>query len=229
MGLKPAERPKITKANVVCAEPMPGERELLAEFTAELDPPVLGQLVAAIFEKMKLAGEAGSLLKIEEEIQEVIAQARKQWIEGPPKQLALLPDAVEAEPVQLTIFDLSGIDDEAFWAQAEGLVLDALRGYAEHAAGRAGLRRRLFADDAARGFAFIDLCRKRYDVMLMNPPFGASGNGITGVHRESLSAHQGMTCMPRLSSVAMAAERWRPAGRDHLPDGLLPVVLPEVA
>ena len=73
MGLKAAERPKITKANIVCAEPMPGERELLAEFTAELDPPVLGQLVAAIFEKMKLAGEAGSLLKIEEEIQEVIA------------------------------------------------------------------------------------------------------------------------------------------------------------
>ena len=72
----------------------------------------------------------------------------------------------------MTIFDLSGVDDEAFWAQAEGLVLDALRDYAEHAAGRAGLRRRLFADDAAQGFAFVDLCRKRYDVMLMNPPFG---------------------------------------------------------
>lgn len=34
------------------------------------------------------------------------------------------------------------------------------------------LRPRLFAEDAARGFAFIDLCRKRYDVVLMNPPFG---------------------------------------------------------
>jgi len=30
----------------------------------------------------------------------------------------------------------------------------------------------LFAEDAARGFAFIDLCRKRYDVVVMNPPFG---------------------------------------------------------
>src|SRR5262249_43237362 len=35
-----------------------------------------------------------------------------------------------------------------------------------------GYQRRLFADDAARGFAFIDLCRQRYDVALMNPPFG---------------------------------------------------------
>ena len=30
----------------------------------------------------------------------------------------------------------------------------------------------MFASDAARGFAFIDLCRKNYDVVLMNPPFG---------------------------------------------------------
>src|SRR5262249_54552147 len=27
-------------------------------------------------------------------------------------------------------------------------------------------------DDAARGFAYIDLCRKLYDVVLMNPPYG---------------------------------------------------------
>jgi hypothetical protein len=195
MGLKPGERPKITKANVVCAEPMPGERELLDEFSAELDPPVLGQLVAAIFEKMKLAGEAGSLLKIEEELQEVIAQARKQWIEGSPKQLALLPDAVPSEPVQLTIFDLSGIDDEAFWTQAEGRVLDALRSYAEHAAGRASLRRRLFADDAVHGFALIDVCRKRYEVVLINPPFGTPSLGARRyIESEFVDAKTDLLC-----------------------------------
>jgi hypothetical protein len=30
----------------------------------------------------------------------------------------------------------------------------------------------LFTGDSVRGIAFIDLCRKRYDVTLMNPPFG---------------------------------------------------------
>lgn len=30
----------------------------------------------------------------------------------------------------------------------------------------------MFADDAARGFAFVDLCRQQFDVILMNPPFG---------------------------------------------------------
>jgi len=49
---------------------MPGEIDMLREFTAGLTPKVLGQLVEIVFEKMKLAGEAGSLLKIEEEIRD---------------------------------------------------------------------------------------------------------------------------------------------------------------
>ena len=32
--------------------------------------------------------------------------------------------------------------------------------------------RQLFADDVVQGFAFIDICQKRFDVVLMNPPFG---------------------------------------------------------
>ena len=47
---------------------MPGEQGLLDQFLTDLQPKVIGQLVQAVFEKMKLAGEAGSLLKIEEEI-----------------------------------------------------------------------------------------------------------------------------------------------------------------
>lgn len=60
--------PPITRANIVCAEPMPGEMDLLKEFTATLQPKVLGQLVEVVFQKMKLAGEAGSLLEIEEDM-----------------------------------------------------------------------------------------------------------------------------------------------------------------
>jgi hypothetical protein len=55
----------------------------------------------------------------------------------------------------------------------EHQVYDALRAYSEQVPGGAGYRRRLFAEDAARGFAFIDVSRQRYDVVLMNPPFGA--------------------------------------------------------
>jgi hypothetical protein len=120
---------------------------------------------------MELAGEAGSLLKIEEEIDDALAAAKKQWLAGPkPEQLSFLPQ--EKTPEQLSMFDLTGISDEQFWEEAEGRLLAALRDYAEHASGESGLARRLFADDTARGFAFIDLCRERFDVLLMNPPYG---------------------------------------------------------
>ena len=62
-------------------------------------------------------------------------------------------------------------DEEDFWDKVEALVLAALAEYAEQAEAT-NYQRRLFAGDAAQGFAFIDLCRKRYDVVLMNPPFG---------------------------------------------------------
>jgi hypothetical protein len=144
------------------------------EFTAGLKPRVLGQLVDTVFDKMKLAGEAGSLLKIEEEIKDVVSEAKEQWLHGPkPEQQLLFPAMDDPKPKQQEIrFDFKGITDEGFWEQAEGRILDALRDYSEKAENGRAVMRRLFADDAARGFAFIDLCRKRYDVVLMNPPFG---------------------------------------------------------
>lgn len=174
LGLKAPERPRIARSNIVTAEPMPGEEDMRREFTAGLKPRVLGQIVDEVFEKMKLAGEAGSLLKIEEEIKDAVAAAGKQWREGPkPEQQLLFPSMDAPRPKQQELrFDVKGITDERFWDQAEDRILGALKDYAEQAENGLAVRRRLFAEDAARGFAFIDLCRRRYDVVLMNPPFG---------------------------------------------------------
>lgn len=174
-GIKPSQRPTIVKSNIVCAEPMPGEQDLLKEFTSTLNPPALGQLVEVIFEKMALAGEAGTLLKIEQEIQSAIDEARNQWQDkkGSNHRIDDLfeEELLAANPQQELGFDLSGINDETFWEDAEQLILQALQNYSEQATSAAG-EKRLFAEDAAKGFAFIDLSRKRFDVVLMNPPFG---------------------------------------------------------
>ena len=189
MGIK-KNHPKITKSNIVCAEPMPGEKELLDEFVAELQPTVLGQLVQKVFDKMELAGEAGSLLKIEEEIKDVIAEAKRQWEAKPQtKQLVLLPEYEQLRPEQLNLFDIANITDEKFWNQAETLVIEALHEYANHASSKNKLLRQLFADDAVQGFAFVDICRKRFDVVLMNPPFGemtlTAKNYLFGIYTNS--------------------------------------------
>ena len=173
-GIKPQQRPTIVKSNIVCAEPMPGEKALLQEFNSKLTPPVLGQLLEVIFDKMQLAGEAGTLLKIEEEIQTAIHEAREQWLKqaGSNSVRDLFQAELDAAtPLAKVGFDLRGIDDETFWDDAEQRILQALSDYADQAESSAD-QKRLFAEDAAKGFAFIDLCRKRFDVVLMNPPFG---------------------------------------------------------
>lgn len=169
-----AERPAIRRSNIVCAEPMPGEKELLREFVEQTFPmeerPIFQRLLEAVFEKMQLAGEAGSLLKIEEEIQTAISEARTRWKAGPRLTQGLLFGGAGPTTAQDEL-DLSGVTDELFWDRVEDRIYEALGEYAAQAEST-GYSRRLFAEDAAKGFAFIEVCRKRYDAVVMNPPFG---------------------------------------------------------
>lgn len=178
-GVEVAARPAITRSNVVCAEPMPGERELLADFVdqefPEAERGLVQQLLETIFDKMQLAGEAGSLLKIDEEIRDAIDQARREW------QMLAIQQRDLFSTVELAALggvgsalntDLQNLTKD-FWVDIEERIYTALSNYSEQAERGGGFQRRLFAEDAAQGFAFIDVCRKRYDVALMNPPFGS--------------------------------------------------------
>lgn len=174
MNLKNGQRPPITRSNIVCAEPMPGDTEMLREFTAELQPKVLGQLVEEVFDKMKLAGEAGSLLNIEADIRTAANRAKDEYVRWKKQQDAsasflFKQYAPHNEP---DLLDFADLGDERFLDRAEEEIVDALRRYVEHAGSGCSYRRRLFAEDAGRGFAFVDVCRSRYNVVLMNPPFG---------------------------------------------------------
>ncbi|OPY56768.1 MAG: hypothetical protein A4E49_00163 [Methanosaeta sp. PtaU1.Bin112] len=170
--IKAKDRPRVTKSNIICAEPMPGENDMLREFTESIQPELLGQLVEKIFEKMKMAGEAGSLLKIEEDIHEAVTDANRRWIQGIKQtmQTQLKSDQEYIKPSHRP--SPRARVGEDFWDVAENHIIEALREYAENAENGKTLSRRLFTDDAASGFALIDLFRKRFDVLLMNPPFG---------------------------------------------------------
>ena len=188
-----AQRPRITKSHIVCAEPMPGDPALLKEFVKDSFPgdqqPLFQHLLEQIFEKMQLAGEAGSLLKIEEEITSAVEEAKAAWAKNAPASKELFGTAeLNAAKRPGSQAELPGMDNALstldvttdFWERIEERIYAALRDYAEQAETGGGFQRRLFAEDAARGFAFIDVCRKRYDVALMNPPFGdASKNSKT--------------------------------------------------
>ena len=181
-GLKKDQRPKITRSNIISAEPMPGEVNFLHEFinkylSANSEQVLIGKLLTKVFESMKLAGEAGTLLKIEEIISDSISEAKEQWLDGPKYKQGLLfkGDFETAEQLELKL-DVSGITDETFWIKAEERIYNSLKTYSESV--EVSYQRRLFTDDTVRGFAFIDTCRKRYDVVLMNPPFGEASKEV---------------------------------------------------
>jgi 23S rRNA G2445 N2-methylase RlmL len=148
-GLSRDMRPVIAKTNIVIAEPMPGERAMREELVASLDSQ-MSRVTAGVFDRMRLAGDLGVLLRMEQEIQYEMKAVYKD-------------------------FGLMFAEQEAAkWVDVEERLFAALRAYGEHNDGREAYARRLFVHDAARGLALIDICRERYDVVLMNPPFGAS-------------------------------------------------------
>jgi hypothetical protein len=165
------ERPAVQRTHIVVAEPMPGDAALVEEFAARLNPPLLRDLFRKMVGEMRLAGELGALIRVEEGIAAELHRAREQFVKQ-RETSGFLPGM---EPgLKQGELDLSGIDDDRFFQEAEARIVDALRRFAESTGNGKRVKRRLFAGDAAQGVALIDLLRTRFDVVLMNPPFGAA-------------------------------------------------------
>lgn len=172
MKIPPRQRKFKLVPQIVCAEPMPGEYDLLGEYLRDLKPAILGNLVREIWERMKGADEIGGLLKIEQEIRAAITKARKTWLSAPEGvQMNLF--GAQSTALQLKM-DFSEVKDETFWERAEQ---EALRELERYARDSSQVTRRLFSHDAIQGFAFVNLLLKPFDVVLMNPPFGAPSLG----------------------------------------------------
>jgi hypothetical protein len=171
LGVPVRERFPITRTHIVVAEPMPGDQAMVDSFAAGLEPPLFRGLFREMVSEMRLAGELGLLLRVEDAIAGELARAREQFVKQ-SETPAFLPEMKPVRPQGE--LDLSGIGDAQFFHEAEERLVAALREFAESVAGHAAVRRRLFVEDAAQGIALIDLVRTHFDVVLMNPPFGAA-------------------------------------------------------
>ena len=171
IGIGRDDRLGINRTGIVIAEPMPGDPDMLSEFSMNLHPPLMRKLFHDIAASMLLAGEMGTLIRPEVELSGAIDRARAEFI-SPRARPQVLP-GFEFLDEQAEL-DLSGIDNDEFFVEAEQRLIDALHAYAGRGSGGQGARRRLFAGDATQGVALVELLRHKYDVVLMNPPFGAS-------------------------------------------------------
>lgn len=146
-SVKAKDRPRIGQGHIVAAVAPPAERELRQQVVADLD-----RLDAELFEKtlqmLKGLPELGVLLQVELELPRLI------------------------EKVYGTNTDLFNDRRKAkTWVQIESDLRAALTEFAQTA--KSTYQGRLFAQDALQGLRLIDLCREVFDVVVMNPPFGA--------------------------------------------------------
>ena len=174
LGVAASERPRIERTHIVVAEPMPGDSALVEEFAEELNPPLYRDLFKKMVQECRLAGELGALLRVEDGIAAELTKAREQFVKQ--RQTPGFLPGMEPSSRQGS-FDLTGIDDAKFFQEAEGMLFGALPRFVQAANGKAAFRRRLFAGDAEQGIALIEILRTRFDVVLMNPPFGAASLG----------------------------------------------------
>lgn len=174
MELDAAERPLITRSNLVLAEAMPGNKRLLKGLMDEFDKP-MQRLLTTIWNKMKYVGEAGLLFKMEKEISDDIEYLRKNWSKVNQNRNVSFYDSEERRAEVMAAnearTELRHHKDEFFEEIAERLQT-ALQELSSRLSEEEGYENALFSEDATRGFAFIELCQKRFDCIVMNPPFG---------------------------------------------------------
>ena len=146
-GVKAVDRPLIGRGNVIAATAPPAEPELRQQFAAGLD-----KRDAELFEKtlhlLKGLPEMGVLLQVERELPKLVREVYVGKGTG-----------------------LFAAQESEGWQLAEGRLRAALVEFAQ--AAKSTYQGRLFAQDALQGLRMIDLTRVVFDVVVMNPPFGA--------------------------------------------------------
>lgn len=152
-AVKAADRPLVGQGHVVAAIAPPTERDLSALVRSQLS-----RLDADLFERtlglLKGLPELGVLLRTERELPQLVRDVYGEH--GPMHKDA----------------------DVADWQEAEARLRAALEQFARAAI--TSYQGRLFAQDALQGLRLIDLARVSFDVVVMNPPFGASSIGVKG-------------------------------------------------
>lgn len=150
--VKAQQRPDVGQGNVVAAVAPPAEQELREAFMARLDSQD-AELFEKTLQMLKGLPELGVLLRAEKELPALIRQVYV----GKGS-------------------DLFAEQEQETWHKAEERLRRALLEFSDEAS--ATYQSRLFAQDALQGLRMIDLCRVVFDVVVMNPPFGALSSGV---------------------------------------------------
>jgi hypothetical protein len=155
---------KITDSNLAVAGVRPLDGRRLERFLDTLGEyrPIFERVLRALWRRLEDAEQLGSLLRLERDIAELVAEERARYARAP------LFAGLAGE------FEREAAEDE-FWAILEGQVIQALNHFAREAAAL-GQDQTFFAGEAIKGLRLLDLMLRRYDVVVTNPPYSGKRN-----------------------------------------------------
>lgn len=144
---------KVQHMNLVSADAIMLDSAILEEFLQEFkDDETAQELIKTIWQGLENVRELGSLLKVEEQIDEVIKRQKDKRL------------------------DFFGEGNGKGWEQWKRDLLAALKRYYEKAAQTFDINKQMFASEACKGVQLLDLLEQRYDVVATNPPYMSNKN-----------------------------------------------------
>jgi len=154
---------QITDSNLACADVLPLDGAKLGAFLREarFTRPIYERLIRALWERLRDVTQLGSLLRLERELGELIAQERAQYEKAP------LFAGLEGE------FEREAAEEE-FWDIISAQIIQGLDEFALQQA-QAGVDQAFFTGEAVKGLRLLDLMLRRYDVVVTNPPYMTRG------------------------------------------------------
>jgi hypothetical protein len=140
LGLARGARPKIRRASIYVAEALAIDPVIEENFLAGVGDAGLTSMFRRLVDRLKLAGDLGLLLRLEE----------------------------QGSNVQKVDCGLNIVDS------SKERIRKALSFFVPERGARNETRDRLFVEDANRGLGIFQIAETKFDVTLMNPPFGDS-------------------------------------------------------
>lgn len=177
---------KVRRSNLVVANAVDlgaeRLRQLIERVGSKLGSPELRQrLFKTLWDNLQHVGELGSLVQVREGVGQVLddwvdARAKDKGLTklirhktGAQQELGtILTDSDRAKARQIEL-ERMVLENEATQLQQE--LLTAIEEAAAQSA--ADPAERLFAEDTARGLKLLQMLARRYDIAVMNPPYGS--------------------------------------------------------
>jgi hypothetical protein len=151
----------LSESRLACANVHMLDGDNLKNFVEQMKlGPIYRRILTALQARLKDSEQLGSLLRLEEEIRQLVAEERKRY-EREGKQLDF-PGFAEQQ------FETEAGRQE-FWEILEVQISQALDAFAREHGNEA--EQTFFAGETAKGMRLLELMAHRYDVVVTNPPY----------------------------------------------------------